>query len=148
MAVTGERMTSLVLTPEQISLLTRAPAKVLLTGPPGVGKSVMLVLMALTWLRQGHDVHLVSVKTESLAATRMINHVIQVSMRDDPTTVTTPSAVGRVHLHEYDFYNKETDVDKAINTLTATRGSHGPYVICDEFWIEDRYVVQRVQVWH
>lgn len=136
-------MTSLVLTPEQIGLLARAPAKVLLTGPPGVGKSVMLILMALNWLRQGHDVQLVSVDSYSLAATRLINHVINKTISADSNK---PRVVGRVHLQEYDFYNTDTDVNKAIDTITATNIGQGSFIVCDEFWTIDRYVQQSITI--
>lgn len=131
-----KNITSLVLTPQQISLFVRAPTKVMLTGPPGVGKSVMLTLMALTWLRQGYDIDLVSVNLDSLAATCMINHMIEMTKLVDPTSA---SVVGNVRLHEYDFYNNDGDVEKAIDALKAASESEGLFVICDEFWADARY---------
>lgn len=141
MAAVGLRMASLVLTPEQVSLLHRAPSKVLLTGPPGVGKSVMLMLMALKWMSQGCRVHLVSVHKVSLGVTHMMNHMLLGTV---PADGTNPPRQELVRLLEYDFYNDENDIDKAIDILTGTcvsnNVSQGPYVICDEFKTADRFV--------
>ena len=40
----------------------------LFAGPPGTGKTVVLMLKAGQWLTEGHDVHVVSLYRESIAA--------------------------------------------------------------------------------
>ncbi|XP_076457508.1 uncharacterized protein LOC143291506 [Babylonia areolata] len=70
----GSRLARLVLTPEQTDLLTRAPPLAYLTGLPGTGKTVMLVLMGLVWCHRGWNVQVVSTNTSSLAASRLVYH--------------------------------------------------------------------------
>lgn len=131
----GERMAMLVLTGEQLHLLTRSPPRVMLTGGPGVGKSVTLALMAISWLRQGRHVFVVSDKDGSLAASHVLRHTIHETVHADPNK--SPSA-GQVFLHQYDFWTKEDHVDKAICALTKDVESQGLYVIFDEFWGHDK----------
>ena len=73
----------------------------------------MLVLQGLKWARQGHDVDVVSLDPDSLAANVMIHHQLQVTLSADPTTSPTP---GAVRLHQYNF-DHESDVDRVVNDL-------------------------------
>ena len=50
-------MSTLALFPEQISVLNDKDLNnVHLAGPPGVGKTVMLMLKAVQWINQGHHI--------------------------------------------------------------------------------------------
>lgn len=121
---------SFVLTPEQTNLLDGRSDKVFLTGPPGVGKSVMLALMGIKWQNHGYHVNVVSVDLWSVSISRMIKHMIEMN-RDE----TTASPVGNVLLHEFEFDQTDDEVDKAISILSkfASRNK-GLKVICDEFY--------------
>ncbi|XP_025112765.1 uncharacterized protein LOC112575256 isoform X2 [Pomacea canaliculata] len=50
--LTGEFYTALItLFPEQVDLLCHPPSRLFATGPPGTGKTVMLLMMGTEWLR-------------------------------------------------------------------------------------------------
>ena len=88
----------------------------------------MLVLQGLKWARQGHDVDVVSLHPDSLAANVMIHHQLQVTLSADPTTPPTP---GTVRLRQYNFA-VESDVDRVVSDLLSGV-RHGPLcVLMDE----------------
>lgn len=132
----GERMASIVLTPSQINLLNRAPQKVMMTGGPGVGKTLILVLMAIEWVKQGNDVNIVSVNVLSRAASVMIQHMILTTC----SFLSREAAACKVRIHEYDFINKEDDMDQAVNKLAGVQENKKLYIVCDEFRGAVRYV--------
>ena len=63
----GLRTCRLALYPRQMDLLHRSPPRVFLTGPPGTGKTVILVLQGAQWLQDGKIVNVVSTRNESRA---------------------------------------------------------------------------------
>lgn len=133
----GGRLVTLVLTQQQIELLNRAPAKVCITGPPGTGKSIALVLMGLTWLLHGHDVHVVSVFYKSFAASQLIRHQLVKSLEASVQERWVPA--GRAFFHQYDFFwGADTDVRLAARELLAASAdsASGPqlHVLLDEAW--------------
>lgn len=138
MSETGERIIRLVLTPDQLRLLHLATPRVFLTGPPGTGKTVVMVLMGLQWLRQGHDVFVLGVDEYSRAASHLIYRQLRATLRADPSVT---SALGTPRLLLYDFLKNETDVDHALQTLTEAKASSQTlHVLCDEFTPDIRYL--------
>ena len=88
----------------------------------------MLVLQGLKWARQGHDVDVVSLGPDSIAANVMIQHQLQMTLSADPTTSPTP---GTVRLRQYNFSHK-SGVDRAVSDLLSGV-RHGPLcVLMDE----------------
>ena len=77
----GRRLARLVLTPRQLDLARRAPPRVCITGPPGVGKTVMLILMGLKWLLEGQDVHVISTRPASLAASQVMYYQLSMTVK-------------------------------------------------------------------
>nr|KAG5711617.1 hypothetical protein BaRGS_016799 [Batillaria attramentaria] len=129
-AYTGLRMAILTLYPGQLDLANRAGLlRVYLTGPPGTGKTVVLVIKALQWLQQGKDVHLLSTHSNSRAAIYLIHHQLLYMLG-------AASPGRRVHAHVFDFLRNEGDVEAAVNTLEAAgKARDGQlYVIADEAW--------------
>nr|KAG5688056.1 hypothetical protein BaRGS_017810 [Batillaria attramentaria] len=104
---------------------------VCLTGPPGTGKTLLLVLKGLCWLRQGHDVHVVSLDPFSSATSRLIVHQLRMTLRSDPVT-DTPMPRGKVLFHQFDFYQKEADVEADIKKLCAANQDGRMFVLVDE----------------
>ncbi|XP_025091209.1 uncharacterized protein LOC112562280 isoform X1 [Pomacea canaliculata] len=128
---TGERIARLTLTPDQVELLCRAPPRVYITGPPGTGKTVVLVLMGLQWLREGHDVHVVSTWRESRAVSYLIEKQLNHTLAAGGRTEGDGEGEGKVYRHDYDLVDKDTPEGAAKELAThATNGSL--YVIADE----------------
>ncbi|KAK7095128.1 uncharacterized protein [Littorina saxatilis] len=129
---TGNRFTpvEIVLHPSQMETLNnmnKAYARVFLTGPPGTGKSLVLVLKGQEWLRQFKPVHVVSSRKENRAASYMIASQLKQS---------EPKSSHLVHLHVFNF---PIDRARAFSCLTkeARQGtSHCKelFVIVDEAW--------------
>ena len=75
---TGKRFThQLVLHPTQVDILHQDEPRVFLFGPPGTGKSILLVLKALKWLQENRQVIILSAHSASLAASHMIEHQVR-----------------------------------------------------------------------
>ena len=133
----GQRLAYLVLTLEQLDLMNRAPPRVCVAGPPGTGKTILLVLMGLKWLREGHDVHVFSPYPENRGASYMIRHQLQMTLRESTTVIGQGLAVpaghqapGDVKLHRYDFYNGEAEVVKAVQELSAAAAASATGTLC------------------
>ncbi|KAK7094259.1 hypothetical protein V1264_007903 [Littorina saxatilis] len=125
----GRRLALLVLTLQQLDLMNRDPPRICLTGPPGTGKTVVLVLQGLRWLLQGHDVQVVSTIHGTQAAIRMVAGQLGMALSAHPTSPPTP---GTVAVHKYDFYNREADVQQAVTDLLARVKDGQLHVLLDE----------------
>ena len=93
------------------------------------GKTILLVLQGLRWARQGRDVDVVSIDPNTLAASLMIQHQLQVTLSADSTTSLTP---GTVRLRQYDFLRHESDVDRAVKDLLSVVQGDTLCVLVDE----------------
>ena len=93
------------------------------------GKTILLVLQGLRWARQGRNVDVVSIDPDTLAASLMIQHQLQVTLSADSTTSPTP---GTVRLHQYDFRGHESDVDRAVKDLLSVVQGDTLCVLVDE----------------
>ncbi|KAK7090980.1 uncharacterized protein [Littorina saxatilis] len=77
-SLTAARYTHrLVLHPSQVNLLRQDEPRVFLFGPPGTGKTIILVLKALQWLQAGFQVIVLSAHLASQAASYMIEHQVR-----------------------------------------------------------------------
>ena len=117
-----------------------------------MGKTVMLILMGLKWLLEGQDVHVISTRPASLAASQVMYYQLSMtakayrSSEPRPQRTAASSAAGAgaggagaaaVHLHRFDFY-KEGDVDEAIRNLTAAAKEGQLHVLMEEAVFSDR----------
>lgn len=117
----GERFSRRVLHDDQIKVLKKEPPLMFVCGPPGTGKSVVLLLMACKWLFMEHHVHVTSTWSGSMAATHLI--VFELKRQ-------WPQHADRVHHHEFDL-KEEGGLEDAVKTL----GDHNNgelFIICDE----------------
>lgn len=122
-------MAALVLVPEQVELLNRSPRRVFISGPPGTGKTVVLILQGLTWLRSGHDVHVVSMWPKSRAVSIAIERQLQETVGK--------KAKSRVHRHQWDLKNIG-QVNAPVNNLKSESKGRQLCVLADEA-IRSRY---------
>ncbi|XP_025097937.1 uncharacterized protein LOC112566159 [Pomacea canaliculata] len=125
---TGECYTAqITLFPEQVQLLNMAPSRLFVAGPPGTGKTVVLLLKSTDWFLCGHAVHIVSTWRGSRAASIMLYHLLQ--------TVSTQGAAGvapgEIHIHHYDF-DQVLDLEEAVDDLSEMASGGPLYVIADE----------------
>ncbi|XP_025103269.1 uncharacterized protein LOC112569638 [Pomacea canaliculata] len=119
---TGQCYTAVItLFPEQVHLLHTAPPVLFVTGPPGTGKTVMLLLMAIEWLRCGHHVYIVSTWWGSRAANTMLYHLLFFSQK----------ILSQLHFLQYDVRHEE-EAEKAVNELLQATIRGVAYVIADE----------------
>ncbi|KAK7106667.1 uncharacterized protein [Littorina saxatilis] len=131
----GRRLALLVLTLEQLDLMNRDPALVYITGAPGTGKTVVLVLQGLRWLRDGNDVHVISTMYDTRAVSTSITQQLGMSLSAGPTPSLTP---GSVSYHRYNFWNREADVEQAVTDLLACVKNGHLHVLIDEASFDSR----------
>lgn len=117
----------IMLFPEQLELLIRAPPRVFICGPPGTGKTILLFLMALEWLRQGKLVFVLSTWDRSIAASLMLVHLLQEKL-EQLKDVDKP---GRVQYLHRDFRQKN-EVDTTLAEFKQEARKGPLFVITDE----------------
>ena len=88
----------------------------------------MLVLQGLKWAMLGRHFDVVSDSPANLAVSVMIQHQLQMTLRNNSTASPPP---GTVRLHQYDF-NDESDVDKAVSELLSVVHEDTLCVLMDE----------------
>ena len=133
-AETGLIMSTLALYPAQVDLLAPhpdSPQSAALSGPPGTGKTVVLVLKGLQWLRQGRTVHVVS----GDGGSRSISFLIEASLRAEAqrqgTAAGPPASAsgGAVQHHRLDYISR---VGAAVDELASLVEDGQLFVIMDE----------------
>ncbi|XP_070183249.1 uncharacterized protein [Littorina saxatilis] len=132
----GRRLALLVLTLQQLGLMNRDPPLVCITGAPGTGKTVVLVLQGVRWLRQGHDVHVLSTRYATRAVSTSIKQQLEMSLSAGPTPSLTP---GSVSYHRYNFWDREADVEQAVTDLLACVKNGHLHVLIDEASFDSRF---------
>jgi hypothetical protein len=130
-AETGWLYTRLVLHPRQLAILNTPQAPlVFLTGPPGCGKSLTLLMKGLHWLGQGQRVLVVSTASGILAA----SHLIYNQLLQTVGPAAAAAGAGQVHIHAFYLYGAKT---KKINSVVAkllAAAQHGQlFLIVDEY---------------
>ncbi|XP_070206773.1 uncharacterized protein [Littorina saxatilis] len=112
----GRRLAHLVLTYQQLDILLRGPDVLWLSGPPGTGKTILLILKALQWLRDGNDVYVVSLDHGNIGTSHAVYHQIQMTLANDPTM---PPNVGTVHKLDYNWERSPSDLLKALKDVAG-----------------------------
>ncbi|XP_025111877.1 uncharacterized protein LOC112574797 [Pomacea canaliculata] len=118
----GECYVQMALFQEQVELLTQAMPRVFVNGPPGTGKTVVLLLKGSEWLLQGKKVFVLSTWKKSLAVCTMLHYQLQLTTNVQP---------GQLRFLQYDFEDKK-DRDKALSDLSQESNGELLYVIADE----------------
>ncbi|XP_025113996.1 uncharacterized protein LOC112576017 [Pomacea canaliculata] len=120
---TGECYTAVItLFPEQVHLLHTAPPTLFVTGPPGTGKTVVLLLMAIQWLRGGYPVHVMMTCKESRAACFMLHDLL---LKTHPTSIT------QLRLLQYDL-TPPADISRILTYLSEEASKGSLYIVADE----------------
>ena len=127
-------MSQLALYPDQVDVLNNPPSPcVFLFGPPGCGKTVLLVLKAVEWLIEGHNVQLVSVRPRTRAVSFLIE--AQINMIVSNWKAAAQPHVGTLHRRSLSIYEDAADALRqcAVETLVAAQ-SHDKslHIIVDE----------------
>ncbi|XP_076464497.1 uncharacterized protein LOC143296440 isoform X2 [Babylonia areolata] len=127
-AEAGLRWMALSLYPDQVDVLNRDDPIVYLCGPPGTGKTILLVLKAMEWLQKGNDVHIV--------ATEVVNNVdspipylIEKALQEagQRQQLSSPTGVrGAVELHWFG------SVDVAVRALVRSARGGELCLVTDE----------------
>ena len=120
-AEAGLRVSSLALTPQQVTVLSRPDPCVYLQAPPGCGKTLLLLLKARQWLGQGHHVHVVSLSDGARAVSSLICAQLGQSQGAAPA----------VTYHTFNIYDNPDELNRAISILAAL-SHNGLHVIVDE----------------
>lgn len=116
------------LLPEQCELLKRSPRRVFIVGPPGTGRSTILLRIAIKWFLDGNKVYVLSTWDCSLAATFRLRHLLHEDLKSQSTHLEREN---RIVVLKKNFRKKE-DVDTTLNELEDV-ARHGPlYIIADE----------------
>ena len=90
----------------------------------------MLVLQGLRWLRDGHDVYVISTHPDSFVANMMILHQMHKMLPADPAA--SPAA-GKAHLISYHFSRGSSDQDReAVKDLLQFARGGTLCVLVDE----------------
>ncbi|KAL8610332.1 hypothetical protein ACOMHN_041146 [Nucella lapillus] len=158
-AETGLRYSELTLTPSQVDLLDRKhePEFMYLHGPPGTGKTVVLVMKALQWSLQGKQVvilsatrssdpittlmetQLRSLLTRSAAATTAAAATATTAAAATSSSATAATtAAANVQRICYDFYDKQFDASATATHLQQQLTPGPALIIFDELDVVDR----------
>lgn len=114
------------LLPEQCELLKEAPRRIFMAGPPGTGRSTILLRIAIKWFFDGNKVYVLSTWDCSRAATFRLRHLLHEDLKS-----THLDRENHIVVLKKNFRQKE-DVDITLNEL-ADVVRHGPlYIIADE----------------
>lgn len=101
-----------------------------LAGPPGTGKTVVLLLKAIQWLGGGQDVCVVSTGWWSLAASKMLFFLLQQSKKKIQEENISP---GQLHFLQYKFNDQTGEqINKAVQELSDAAKDRSLYIIADE----------------
>ncbi|XP_025112289.1 uncharacterized protein LOC112575021 isoform X2 [Pomacea canaliculata] len=76
-SLTGELFNGAIIHPEHQQLVTEAPPRVFVSGPPGSGKTTSLVLMGKQWLSEGHKVCVLSTWRENRTSSRFLHALLK-----------------------------------------------------------------------
>ena len=112
---TGLRVSSLVLTPQQVTVLSRPHPCVYLHAPPGCGKTLLLLLKAKQWVNQGHHVHVVSLSDEARAVSSLIRAQLGQSREAAPAVtlhnLTLPMSMPHIFPLHWKMNSDIDDID-------------------------------------
>ena len=83
---TGKRFSTLILLPQQRDVLASEERLVYLVGPPGSGKTLLLILKGVQWVREGRYVCVLTAKAGPSPVALVIMHQVRF-----PPLLSTPS---------------------------------------------------------
>ncbi|XP_025112302.1 uncharacterized protein LOC112575028 isoform X1 [Pomacea canaliculata] len=144
-SLTGELFNGAIIHPEHQQLVTEAPPRVFLSGPPGSGKTTSLVLMGRKWLSEGHKVCVLSTWRENRTSSKLLHDILkEFSERmdtshapKDPQVFPPPIKVETkntkkdiVIFEEVDFEKKE--MKKIIKKVKDLAASGGLFILVDD----------------
>ncbi|KAK7095356.1 hypothetical protein V1264_006776 [Littorina saxatilis] len=118
-----------VLHPLQVEILNLELPRLFLTGPPGTGICIMLVLKGLEWLRQGNQVHVISTWYGSEAS----SHLIVSQMKQ----MAGPDGVHLIRMHSLDLDQDDLAASEALVIRLADTAVEGQlFLVANEVFNE------------
>nr|KAG5694820.1 hypothetical protein BaRGS_019197 [Batillaria attramentaria] len=120
----------------QVNLINSGEStpRVFLAGPPGTGKTVVLVLVGGRWFIAGHDVHLLASWEKAHAAVILIEEQLNRLLHKSGHSP-------KIYPHFFDFADPDKGMDNvrdAVETLKKAAVNGELYVIADEAGPDDR----------
>nr|KAG5701993.1 hypothetical protein BaRGS_034575 [Batillaria attramentaria] len=104
----------------QLDLLSRGPDAVCLAGPPGTGKSLVLVVKGLISARDsGYYVIVLSTSPFSLAVSKLIHHQLTLTLEKNDNTA---SLANKVELLVHDLRQDPESVEEIVKELEGRQG--------------------------
>ncbi|XP_070203224.1 uncharacterized protein [Littorina saxatilis] len=101
-------------------------------------KTVVLVLQGIRWLRDGHDVRVISTGNNTRAISTSITQQLEMSLSAGPTPSLTP---GCVSFHQYNFWDRkdgEENVEQAVTDLLVWVKNGHLHALIDEASFDSR----------
>ncbi|XP_076455599.1 uncharacterized protein LOC143290173 [Babylonia areolata] len=135
----------LTLTSAQQLLLADSTPLAIISGPPGCGKSVTLMLKGLEWLKKGHDVIVFGLHSSCMPASRLVYWQLCQAYKDSQGPLFPKDRTWGQLKYEHAVLRDARNLEATLRALQR-HGSSGLHVLMDDFCPEDGFTVEMMLV--